>query len=64
MGCEAETHLSTGVAVFSMKLIIFSLTLTDLDFRAKVILLTRDLTPLASPGPPGDSPCVTRRGSS
>ena len=43
-----RAHLSTGVAVFSMKLIIFSFTFTDLDLNAKVILLTRDLTPLPS----------------
>lgn len=49
-------HLSTGAEVFSMKLIIFSFTFTDLDLRANVILLTRDLTPLLSPG--RDSPCV------
>lgn len=51
---KRETHLSTGVEVFSMKLIIFSFTFTDFDLRAKVILLTKDLTPLLSPG---ESPC-------
>jgi len=45
------------VEVFSIKLIIFSFTLTDLDLRAKVILLTRDLTPFPSPGLLRDSPC-------
>lgn len=35
-----------------MKLIIFSLTFTDLVFSAKVILLTRDLTPFPSAAPP------------
>ena len=49
-------YLSTGVEVFSMKLIIFSFTFTDLDLRAKVILFTRDLTPLPSPALPKDSP--------
>lgn len=43
------SHLSTGVDVFSMKLITFSFTFTDLDLSATVILLTRDLTPLPSP---------------
>lgn len=50
-------YLSTGADVFSMKLITFSFTFTDLDFRAKVILLTKDFTPLPSPDPFGDSPC-------
>lgn len=49
-------HLSTGVEVFSMKLIIFSFTFTDLDLRANVILFTRDLTPLPSPELLSDSP--------
>lgn len=55
---ESEPHLSTGVEVFSMKLIIFSFTFTDLDLRANVILLTKDLTPLLSPGLLRDSPCI------
>lgn len=49
-------HLSTGVEVFSMKLIIFSFTFTDLDLRANVILFTKDLTPLPSPELLSDSP--------
>lgn len=49
-------HLSTGVDVFSMKLIIFSFTFTDLDLRANVILLTKDLTPLPSAELLSDSP--------
>lgn len=49
LGHTGGAHLSTGVEVFSMKLIIFSFTFTDLDLRANVILLTRDLTPLPSP---------------
>lgn len=53
-----RSHLSTGVEVFSMKLIIFSFTFTDLDLRANVILLTKDLTPLLSPGLLSDSPCI------
>lgn len=55
---ELGPHLSTGVEVFSMKLIIFSFTFTDLDLRANVILLTKDLTPLLSPGLLRDSPCI------
>lgn len=54
--CEKVSHLSTGVEVFSMKLITFSFTLTDLDLRAKVILLTSDLTPVLF-----SSPCLTDR---
>lgn len=56
-----RAHLSTGVEVFSMKLIIFSFTFTDLDLRANVILLTRDLTPLLSPGLFSDSPCIREK---
>lgn len=51
------THLSTGVDVFSIKLITFSFTLTDLVFKATVILFTRDFTPFPSPEPLGESPC-------
>lgn len=51
------THLSTGVDVFSMKLITFSFTLTDLVFKATVILFTKDLTPFPSLEPLGESPC-------
>lgn len=58
---ELGPHLSTGVEVFSMKLIIFSFTFTDLDLRANVILLTKDLTPLLSPGLLSDSPCIRKR---
>lgn len=53
-------HLSTGVEVFSMKLIIFSFTFTDLDLRANVILFTKDLTPLPSPELLSDSPWVQK----
>lgn len=53
---ESWAHLSTGVDVFSMKLIIFSFTFTDLDLRANVILLTKDLTPLPSAELLSDSP--------
>ena len=58
---ELGAHLSTGVEVFSMKLIIFSFTFTDLDLRANVILLTKDLTPLPSPGLLSDSPCIRKK---
>lgn len=54
-----DAHLSTGVEVFSMKLIIFSFTLTDFDLSAKVILLTSDLTPL--PSVLFSSPCINIR---
>lgn len=43
-----------------MKLIIFSFTFTDFDLRANVILLTKDLTPLLSPGLLSDSPCIKK----
>lgn len=56
-----DAHRSTGVEVFSMKLIIFSLTFTDLDLRANVILLTKDLTPLLSPGLLRESPCIVEK---
>lgn len=63
-GCERiqsseDAHLSTGVEVFSMKLITFSFTLTDFDLSAKVILLTSDLTPL--PSVLFSSPCINIR---
>lgn len=54
-----NAHLSTGVEVFSMKLITFSFTLTDFDLSAKVILLTSDLTPL--PSVLFSSPCINIR---
>lgn len=38
---------STGVDVFSIKLITFSLTLTDFVFKAIVILFTSDFIPLS-----------------
>lgn len=53
-------HLSTGVEVFSMKLIIFSFTFTDLDLRANVILFTKDLTPLPSPELLSESPWIRK----
>ncbi len=54
-----DAHLSTGVEVFSMKLITFSFTLTDFDLSAKVILLTSDLTPF--PSVLFSSPCINTR---
>lgn len=57
---DSRAHLSTGDEVFSMKLIIFSLTFTDLDLRANVILFTKDLTPFPSPELLSDSPCIQK----